>query len=96
MQKAAGKPDDCPVMSIVQLNDSVLSTFPGERELKDQRSRKLWNLLINHAMEVNNRWERDMVVGWYCSDNVLWADHVEAVGSANHAKALAAMDLRLG
>lgn len=38
LQTAARKPDYYPIIKFVELNNFVLSTFPGENELKDERN----------------------------------------------------------
>lgn len=59
IQTGAGKPDDYLGIGYAALHSFVLSSFPGEEKLKDERNRKEWNPIFNHAVEVTHRRQRD-------------------------------------
>lgn len=93
MQTAAGEPDDYLRMKLVQLNNSVLSIFSGEKELKDEQTRKFWNPKFNHTVEVKDIPEHDMRIERHSSSKALLVDHMEVV---ENTKAPVALDLWLG
>lgn len=95
MQIAAGKLNDYPGMTFFELNNFVLSTIPGEEELKDEWNCKWWNLIFNCTVEVKDRWESNNGIGRYSSGKALFVVHVDVVANANSAKARVDLELWL-
>lgn len=92
----AEKPDVYPGMKIVQLFDSVLWTFPGEKKLKDEQSRQFWNPMFNHAIKLRDWRERYMGIGRYVSSKALLMDHMKVVEDGKQAGTGAALNVFLG